>query len=428
MKKIIYNNEYKGYFEKREEIKMNKKKLENQADGNNMLNIAYILGDFPVLSETFIANEIQFLKKNHHNVEIVSLTHYEGNCQPEHIPLKEEIHYLKNIDITGGIVYSLMHPIGVLNLMKFAVRQKEFPRKSLIFTAIKIAGKLSEYKIDHIHAHFANAPTAIAISVGKLMGISTSFIGHGYDIYGSPSDLKAKLESADFSIAVCQDMADDFRKISNKANIATIHCGVDADKFQPLRICQPYAKRNNKLLAIGRLAPQKGYPVLLKALAEIEAEERPIIDIVGVGKEEHELRHLVEKLKIADWIHFLGAKNSQWIRENAPFYSGFLAPYVVTENGDRDTGPLVVKEAMSMEIPVVASALMGLKEIVTEDCGRLIKSGDVYELRNAILWLKSLSKYDINLLGQAGRKRVLECYTIEKQANGLVQKIQQQKG
>ena len=58
-----------------------------------------------------------------------------------------------------------------------------------------------------------------------------------------------------------------------------IPCGVDPGRFQPIGACP----RQRRLLAIGRLAPQKGYEVLLDALALTPAAFRPCIDIVGEG-------------------------------------------------------------------------------------------------------------------------------------------------
>lgn len=250
--------------------------------------------------------------------------------------------------------------------------------------------------------------------------MTCSFTGHGFDVYGSPFDLAAKLGGVDFAVAVCQDMATDFRGLSPQARLTTVHCGVDPGRFVPLA---EGCDRNGRLLAIGRLSPQKGYEVLFAALALLPPERRPMIDVVGGGALLESMLLEVERVGVMAWINLLGPRNAGWIAEHGPRYSGFVAPYVITADGDRDTGPLVVKEAMSMGLPVVASALMGLKEIVSPETGRLVPPGDPQALAEAINWLSSMDETTRRRLGTTGRARVSELFTVEAQAAGLIAAI-----
>lgn len=271
----------------------------------------------------------------------------------------------------------------------------------------------------HIHAHYAHVAAATAIAAARIAGVTCSFIGHGYDIYGSPTDLTPKLSAIDLAIATCNDMAADFTRMVPSVRTVVLPCGVDPDRFVPA-LEQP---SNGRLLAIGRLVPQKGYNVLLDALAQMAPTQRPVIDVVGGGPLEAELAREAQARGLAGSITFLGRRPSAWIAAEGPRYQGFIAPYVVCDDNDRDTSPVAVKEAMAMGLPVVASHLMGMKENVDSTCGRHITPGNTQELAAALGWLTQLSPAQRRTLGEAGRTRALTHFTLDTQAAGITAAI-----
>ena len=91
-------------------------------------------------------------------------------------------------------------------------------------------------------------------------------------------------------------------------------------------------------------------------------DARPVIDAVGGGELEAALKSRALALGVAASINFLGPRSAGWISAEGPAYLGFVAPYCLAPNGDRDTGAVVAREAMMMGLPVVASRLMGLPE------------------------------------------------------------------
>jgi glycosyltransferase involved in cell wall biosynthesis len=81
---------------------------------------------------------------------------------------------------------------------------------------------------------------------------------------------------------------------------------------------------------------------------------------------------------------------------------------VVAANGDRDTMPVVVKEALAMEIPVVASDAVGLPEVVRPEWGRLVSPGDAEALARALDEVLSLPPEERAAMGRAGREFVAD--------------------
>jgi glycosyltransferase involved in cell wall biosynthesis len=83
-------------------------------------------------------------------------------------------------------------------------------------------------------------------------------------------------------------------------------------------------------------------------------------------------------------------------------------PCVIAADGDRDSMPVVVKEALAMEVPVVASREVGLPEIVRPEFGRLVPPGDEEALAAALAELLALPAERRAEMGRAGREHVRE--------------------
>jgi glycosyltransferase involved in cell wall biosynthesis len=382
--------------------------------------ICYVLAEFPVLSETFVTNEIRAMRARGHRIVPVALTDFAGPCQPEDEAMRDEA--VKLSDISRRALFGI-RPDRLGAAWRFIRAQKGLSAHSLLLAGAKVAQVIRREGARHVHAHFAHSSAATAIVAARLAGVTVSFIGHGCDIYGGAVDLAAKLAEADLVFATCKDMAQDFHALCPAANVVVTSCGIDPDRFAPAD-----GPRNGRLLAIGRLAEQKGYPVLLAALALLPPARRPVIDVIGTGPLEAQLKAEALRLGVAGSINFCGARPSAWIASAGPAYLGLVAPFVICRNGDRDTGPVVVKEALAMGLPVVATALMGMKEMVTPECGRQIAIGDAAALAEALVWIKGLDDATRARMAAAGRARVRQHYTLAGQAAAMTAAIEQMQG
>ena len=208
-------------------------------------------------------------------------------------------------------------------------------------------------------------------------------------------------------------MEKDFAAIDSFATIARVYCEIETDRFKPVDavVCDQV-----RFLFVGRFVEAKGLTDLIAALRKIPLEIRPIVDLIGEG----ELMPLV-KQQVMEWeldthVNFLGAKSSEWIAEHAPRYSALVAPFCLAANGERDTGPVVVKEAMAMGLPVITTHFMWCKEMVTDETGLRIPPKDSAALARAITRVVRMSDGERKAMGHAGRARVLELYTADRQA------------
>jgi glycosyltransferase involved in cell wall biosynthesis len=130
--------------------------------------------------------------------------------------------------------------------------------------------------------------------------------------------------------------------------------------------------------------------------------------IAGDGPLRGELQARIDALGVGGVVSLLGAVPPARVRELLEEADVLAAPCVVAADGDRDTMPVVVKEALAMEVPVVASDEVGLPEVVRSEWGRLVPPGDAGELASALDEVLSLPADERVAMGRAGRAFVAE--------------------
>ena len=385
-----------------------------------MKRIAYLLADFPVLSETFVGNEIRAMERHGHEVLPILMCRRNGPAQPEDIALADRSILLASLP-TGlqALVYPGMG--GLSRACQFIREQMMLPAFSLFYHAARIAVFLRAQQADHIHAHFAGGAAAHAIVAARLAGITVSFVCHGHDVYSEPQDLEAKLAHADFVVSVCQDLSRHLHSIERRTPVVEVPCGTDPTRFA----CREGETHNGRLLFIGRLVEQKGIDDLLRALAALPLSLRPALDIVGDGPIRDSLKDLALQIGLRPQdVSFLGAKPASWFAAQGPHYRGLVAPFKCAADGARDTGPLVVKEAMAMGMPVISTAFMGVKETLTPETGWLAPPADPVALTEAILALIEQDQTARLRMGKAARARVETLFTLQRSASLLSQAVE----
>jgi glycosyltransferase involved in cell wall biosynthesis len=179
----------------------------------------------------------------------------------------------------------------------------------------------------------------------------------------------------------------------------TLIVGVDPDEF---RRSSPHAG-GRVVVAVARLVEKKGLAVLIDAAARVSPER---LVIVGDGPLRAELEAQASAVGLDGVAEFPGEQSPAQIRALLEGADLLAAPCVVAANGDRDTMPVVVKEALAMEVPVVASDEVGLPEVVRPEWGRLVPPGDADALAAAIDELLALPASERAAMGRAGREFV----------------------
>jgi glycosyltransferase involved in cell wall biosynthesis len=133
--------------------------------------------------------------------------------------------------------------------------------------------------------------------------------------------------------------------------------------------------------AIGRLAPEKDHPLLVRALAPLLGGQARLL-IVGEGAERRAIEAEVAARGVESWVGLPGA------RDDVPEVLAALDLFVLSSR--MEGMPLVVLEAMAAGVPVLATAVGGLPKLIRDgETGFLCPPGDEAALRDRVVALRS---------------------------------------
>lgn len=387
------------------------------------LRVAVITDQFPVLSETFVVNEIDELARQGHEVVVEATGRPDGDGVVAASPAA----YLEDDTIPAKVAALIMlavrHPRAIFRDCLWRRRwRREEPVRPLRALGPRVR-RMRSAGVDHLHVHFAAGAALDTMRIAAIEGLTYSVTAHAYEIFESPTNLAEKLERAAFVTTGCEYNARHLRKLVSPSAAERIHVvvmGVDPGAF--LRSTAYPGGRH--VVAVGRLVEKKGFAHLIDAVAELEAD-RPVarLTIVGEGPLRPELTAQIDRLGLGSRVELVGSRSPGEVREILEDADLLAMPSIVATNGDRDSMPVVVKEAMAMEIPVVASDEVGLTELVQPEFGHRVPPDDAGALAAAIAELLDLSAGVRAEMGQAGRRWVLRHCNLRVETAGLAELI-----
>jgi len=385
--------------------------------------VAFILKGYPRLSETFIAQEIRELERRGLDIRIVSLRHpTDPMLHPIHREIRAPVTYLPE--------YLKDEPWRCLKGWWRARRLPGYRRARAAFLAdfrrdrtahrvrrfgqaLVLAAELPA-DIARLHAHFLHTPAAVARYAALMTGLPWSCSAHAKDIWTSePWEIRLKLGELDW-LVTCTGAGRDFLAAlaPDPGRIELVHHGLDFARFPaPARLQRPPRAGSSpadavEILSIGRAVPKKGYDLLLDALAQLPADRHWRLVHIGGGPLKQELRDRAAALGLAERVRWLGAEPQDRVLEALRAADLFVLASRVAADGDRDGIPNVLAEAMSQGLPVVATALPAIGELVEDGVsGRLVPPEDAGALATAIAALIADPAARATL-GAAGFERV----------------------
>jgi len=380
---------------------------------------------FPVLSETFVVGEARALAALGHEVEVVA---WRRPVRPARGAHDVDARWIE--DDTPGerrralLRLVLQHPLGCaadLAMRRAWRRQEDVTPLRMLAPAVLA---VEPARRPMLHAHFAKGAALNAMRAARLAGVPWTLTAHAYDIYAEPANLTLKLSDAALVTSGCDCTVEYLRGMAGprRARVVKIVMGVDAERFQRRRP----AAGGRTVLAVGRLVEKKGFEHLLHAAAlpELRSVAERVV-IAGDGPLRAELGRLVRGLRLDDLVELRGACEPDEVSMLLEECAVFAVPSVIAADGDRDSMPLVAKEALAMEVPVVCSNLMGLPEVVRPGWGRLVPPGDSAALAAALRELLLLDVAARAEMGRAGREFVVEFADVHRETARLAELLAQ---
>jgi len=424
------------------------------------LRIAFLLGTFPVISETFILRQITGLLDQGHDVRIFA------NARPEaSAPIHSEIakyDLLNRTTYVAGPVESVvwelpMWPLGgrtwspgatkaVANWRRFAValptmtrclchapgltRQLLSPREYR-FQAASWSGlyRLAtlcrvDGGFDVLHAHFGPVGNSFRFA-RELWSAPLVVSFHGYDfstlVRKQGSTMYEKLfESANAITINSEFTRSRLEKLGcPSGKMRKLPVGLDPSEF-PFRERTLHSTEIVRLLTVARLNEIKGHEFCLRAVAELQRSIPALrYDVVGDGPLRKSLELLAAELHLKNIVVFHGARTGAEIKGLLAQAHLFLLCSVNIE-GDQEGQGLSLQEAQACGLPVIATKHGALPEgLLDKRSGVLVPERDIPALAEALEKLIKRSE-TWGEMGRVGRAFVEEHYDIRKLNANLV--------
>jgi len=393
--------------------------------------VAYVMSRFPKLTETFVLDEILELERRGVAVEIFPLWRERADVvHADARPLVARAHFTPTLSpaiVRDNLRCLMRAPLRYLSTLAILVRANLRSARylagalALFPKACHFALRMRALHVRHVHAHFASHPAAAAWVVGRLSGLPYSFTAHGSDLHREQAMLGEKLAGSRFVVAIStynRRFILDHVGDAHASKLRVIHCGVEPDRHPPRR-AKPDAGPL-EIGCIGTLHAVKGQAHLLDACAALE---RAGVDwrchLVGDGPDRAALEARARAAGIADRVVFHGRCEREAVRALLGELDVVVAPSVPTPDGRREGIPVVLMEAGASGLPLVASRLSGIPELVEDEVtGLLVEPGDAAALARALARLAAEPRTR-ERLGDAARARVAADFSLAGNVDAL---------
>ena len=401
------------------------------------MRLGYLVSRYPAVSHTFIMREVVALRA--HGFEVDTFTvraaakeDLLSDGDREEAGRTTAILPAGPLRLIGShLAMLLTRPGGYFAALGAALRSRNPGLRAAVWhlfyflEAAILARQLRRRGVGHLHVHFANVASEVAMLAARMTGITWSLTLHGLSDFGNPvvSRLREKIASAAFVVSVSDWGRAQAQLCSDAAHWSKLHvvrCGIDVSRFVPAGDAGVRSGPGRlRLLTVGRLAPEKGHTVLLDALKSVTRQGLDLeCTVVGAGPLRDELVRRTEELGLSDRVAFAGAVGQDDI---LPYYRDadvFVLPSLA------EGLPVVLMEAMAVGLPVIASNLTGIPELITHgQHGLLVSVGRADQLAEAIATL-ARDPAQTEVMATAGRARVRADFDITRTVEVLVRVIE----
>lgn len=403
----------------------------NKTEVGRPHRIAYLTGEYPTISHTFILREVEALRAQGFDVHTCAVrqTGADQHRGPaEKAASKNTFYILKAArnfaKLVGAQGRLLRKPGRYFSTLSLAWRTRAPGLRAAIYQlfyfveATILAQHLEEEGVTHLHNHFAGPSASVAMLTSALTGIQFSFTLHGPADLAEPKRwrIDEKIARAAFVSCISHFARSQAMLHADPAHwdkLWIVHCGVLPDLYENQEIVAPSTSENPiELLFVGRLAAVKGLRILIEAL-ELLRDEIPNLHLrlVGDGPDRQALEMAARPL--GEMVEFLGYRSQDEVAKILQTSDALVLPSFA------EGVPVVLMEAMASERPVIATRVAGVAELVEDGVsGHLVAPGDAVGLAQAIRHL-AMTSDRCRSMGASGRTKVVDEFNITQEAARL---------
>jgi glycosyltransferase involved in cell wall biosynthesis len=379
--------------------------------------IAYVMTHYPRVALTYISGEIDALEARG-----LTILPFAMNAPAAEDLGSDDLRrrsartvYLKSQWVPAIAALAAQwfrHPVGMTRLCATAVKSARLDlgllvrRMAHLVEAALLARDCRRRGVRHLHAHFGQAPATLAWFASEMLrqdrdaAVGWSFTIHGFQDFVDDAVARLDLKAASASFVVC---VSDFTR-SQLCRItspdlwdrfAVVRCGIDLANFP--RRDQILHNEPAEIISVGRLSPEKGFSILLRALAILR--DRGIaarLTLIGEGPERPALMRDIRDSDLQERVTLLGELPSDAVADRLRTADIFCLPSF------SEGLPISIMEAMAIGVPVVATNIAGIPELAMNGCTALtVPASNVPKLAEALARLLTDGALGERLAGAA---------------------------
>jgi len=389
------------------------------------IRLAYLVSCYPMVSMVWIVHEIRRLRQLGFEIEVASINAPDAplaKMTPAEQEESQHTYYVKRHGILGALqahFYTLLtRPFSYFRGLWFAVSLGKLDLKKILYgffyftEAVMVGEWQRRQQLSHLHVHLGTSGATVGMIAQRIFPITYSITVHGpqdfYDVDGFY--LSQKIHYAKFLGCISyytrsQLMA--FSPPSEWDKLEVSRLGVNSGFFTP----RPFREQPAifEILCVGRLVPVKGQYLLITAVEQLLAQGYSVhLRLVGDGSERQKLEQAVKLSEKNQAITFEGAINQEQLLSLYQQTDIFVLPSFA------EGLPVVLMEAMVMEIPCVTTHITGIPELIENGKeGILVAPSDQAGLIKALALLMDNPQFR-HQLGIAARAKVLQQHELEK--------------
>lgn len=393
------------------------------------LTLGYLTSQYARASDSFIRGEVRALRSLGHNVHTFSIRRPEGDadlCDDVRDEQATTDYVLERgaLAMLQAVLHFALHaPRAALRSAWLAWRlagpglHGHFLQVAYLVEAAYLARRLQQLGIEHLHNHFGDGCATVAMLAAELSGVPYSLAIHGpAEFFGAErSRLGEKIERSAFTTCIShfgRSQCMIFAPPEAWERLELVRCGIDERFLDEAIAPLPAARR---LVAIGRLSPEKGQLLLLEAVARVARVVPDLeLELIGDGPLRAALEERIHTLELGERVELSGWQPAARVREALLRARGLVVPSFA------EGLPVVIMEALAMGRPVLSTRIAGIPELVEDGaCGWLFEAGSVNALANAVERALTTPDEELEAFGRVGRERVARCHDQVREAERL---------
>ena len=369
--------------------------------------IAYLCSAYPLVSQTFVMREVLALRRL--GVDVQTFTVRRSGPEDLLSDLdRDEAARTQHLLPTSGprllsaLVALLRAPRGPAALAAAGREAWAMRRPGIrsavwqlfyLVEAVLLWSRCSRLGIRHVHAHFANVASDVALLTAALGSAadpehpwSWSWTMHGPTDFWMVHERKLaeKVQKASFVACISDFARSQLMAHTTPAEwqrLHVVHCGVDLAVYRrEADPSPPASEQPPRLLTIGRLVPAKGQILIVDAVHALRARGLPVTaEILGEGPARPDIERRIDELGLQGVVTLPGAVAQDRVPERLRAATAFVLPSF------SEGVPVVAMEAMALGTPVVTSRIAGTPELIDDGVsGLLTTPSRLDELVNAL--------------------------------------------